>query len=266
MQYFYVYKVILPRTGEYYFGSRKTTTLPIDDIKYKGSMCTWKPDKSRLVKFILYEFDTHQEALHKETELIIEHRKDPLNKNFSLPNGTLYLNSPKEWIIKKYGEVEGNERLKKIYLDNRSIWRKGNKPHNTGKHLSTTHIDRIIETWHSIKRIELMQSIEYKEKMSVSLSGEKNPMFNKSIYDVWYIKYGKEIADKKLNEWKTNKKGQIAWNKGISASNESKMRNSLSNSNRCWIFNDNLKKSKRIKLTELEKFINDGWTKGRKNY
>jgi hypothetical protein len=50
--------------------------------------------------------------------------------------------------------------------------------------------------------------------MSESLSGEKNPMFDKTIYEVWNIKYGKEIADKKYNDWKQNHKGKIPWNKG----------------------------------------------------
>jgi len=252
MDYFYVYKMILPETGEYYFGSRKCHVLPENDIKYKGSMCTWKPDKSKLIKEILYkDFETHQDALIKETELIIEHRDDTLNKNFSLPNGTLYLRSPKEWILKKYGEERGKEILKEISKNNSGNWKKGNKPWNTGMHLTEKHLESIRKTWHSEKRMQVMQSEEYSKKMSESLSGEKNPMFDKTIYEVWNIKYGKEIADKKYNDWKQNHKGKIPWNKG--KTNRGK---------RCWIHN-NLKKNKLILRENLEKFILDGWTKGK---
>jgi len=246
MNYFYVYKVTLPETKEYYFGSRKCKVPPKNDINYKGSMCTWKPDISKLSKEILYtNFKTHKDALIKETELIKEHIKDPLNKNYSLPNGDLYIHSPKEWILKKYGEIEGNKILLEINKNNSSIWRKGNKPWNTGKHLSEEHLESIRKTWHSEKRMKVMQSEEYKNNMSKSLSGKKNPMYRKTIYEVWYIKYGKEIADKKLEEWRKNQKRSI----------EGK---------HYWIYNENINKKKFIKDIELQKYLDNGWRKGQK--
>ena len=48
--YHYVYKLELPETKEYYFGSRTSKVEPIKDIYYLGSMKTWKPDKKKLVK------------------------------------------------------------------------------------------------------------------------------------------------------------------------------------------------------------------------
>ena len=42
------------------------------------------------------------------------------------------------------------------------------------------------------------------------ISGEKNPMYGKTFYDVWVEKYGKEIADKKKEEWLKNKRKKIA--------------------------------------------------------
>lgn len=267
MNYFYVYKVSLPETGEYYFGSRKCKCIPEKDTKYMGSMCTWKPNVNKLIKEILYtNFSTHQDALLKETELIKEHIKDPLNQNYSLPNGDLYIHSPKEWILKKHGEKEGHKILAKMYENNSSIWKRGNKPWNTGKKLSAEHLQNIQKTWHSEKRIKVMQSEEYRNKMSKLLSGDKNPMFKKTIYETWYIKYGKEIADKNLEEWHKNKSGQIPWNKGIPASEESKVKNRAANSNRAWIYNDNLQKNKRIKITELENFLQNGWKQGYKKY
>ena len=41
-----------------------------------------------------------------------------------------------------------------------------------------------------------------KSKISKALSGENNPMFGKSFYDIWVEKYGKEVADKKLKKFK----------------------------------------------------------------
>lgn len=37
-----------------------------------------------------------------------------------------------------------------------------------------------------------------------ALKGDKNPMHNKSIYSVWLLKFGKEIADEKYKQWKNN--------------------------------------------------------------
>lgn len=39
---------------------------------------------------------------------------------------------------------------------------------------------------------------EFKKRRSEMYKGEKNPMYNISIYDVWCNKYGKDIADKKM--------------------------------------------------------------------
>jgi len=32
----------------------------------------------------------------------------------------------------------------------------------------------------------------------------------------------------------------------------------------CWVFNISLRKNKKIKKEEIEKYLNEGWTKGRK--
>jgi hypothetical protein len=214
--YYYVYKVTLPETGEYYIGSRKSKKLPEID-PYMGSMCAWKPDKSKLIKEILFkDFLTHQDALKKETEVILECWDDHMNKNHALPNGILYTNSPKQWLIKKYGKEKAKELLDAMYDNNASVWRKGNTPWNKGKPETPEHIANIKKTWHSTKRLQVMSSEEYRNKMSDSMSGEKNPMFGKTIYEIWNIKYGKDIADKKLEEWHKNKKGKIPGNKNKS--------------------------------------------------
>jgi len=211
----YVYIIKIPDTGEYYYGSRKCVCSPEEDYKYKGSMVTWKPDKSKLVKEILHtNFSTHYDAISKEAELILEHWDDPLNKNFCLPNGTLYKHSPKQWILKKYGIEEGTKRLKESLDNNSGCWKKGSKPWNTGKNLSEEHIENIRKTWHSEKRNDVMQSNDYQYNMSSSQMGKKNPMSGRSVYSIWLAKYGKEIADQKHADWKNKLKGHEPGNKG----------------------------------------------------
>ncbi len=43
---------------------------------------------------------------------------------------------------------------------------------------------------------------EFKQKISKINKGENNPMFGKSVYDVWVEKYGLEVANKKLIDYK----------------------------------------------------------------
>lgn len=43
---------------------------------------------------------------------------------------------------------------------------------------------------------------EFRQKISKLSKGNNNPMYGKSVYDVWVEKYGKEIADEKMIEYK----------------------------------------------------------------
>jgi group I intron endonuclease len=52
-----------------------------------------------------------------------------------------------------------------------------------------------------------------KLKKSKSLSGEKNGMYGKSLYNIWINKYGKEIANKKYLDYCKKTEGRISWNK-----------------------------------------------------
>jgi len=84
--YHYVYKLINPETNEYYYGSRTSKNIPEQD-KYLGSMCTWKPDKTKLIKTIIKDdFITRNEAMLYEADLIREHFNNDLNRNYRIPN------------------------------------------------------------------------------------------------------------------------------------------------------------------------------------
>jgi hypothetical protein len=47
----------------------------------------------------------------------------------------------------------------------------------------------------------------------MDFKGENNPMFGRSMYDIWLEKYGKEEADRKHSEWKLKKSGKVPHNK-----------------------------------------------------
>jgi hypothetical protein len=43
---------------------------------------------------------------------------------------------------------------------------------------------------------------KFRKKISDLTKGKKNPMYGKTVYDVWFKKYGKKIADEKMEELK----------------------------------------------------------------
>lgn len=239
--HYYTYKVEHAETNEYYFGSRISSLKPSEDVNYLGSPVVWNPDKSKLVKSILGEWEDQKEALIEEAKLIRKNIKDPLNRNYHIPNikFNLYKRTSKKWLIETYGEEKGIERYNNICqkrVNSRRInvgyspsketkekiknTLKCNIPWNKGEKLTEDHINNIKKTWHSEKRMKLMSSKEYKNKMSVSLSGDNNPMKGKSFYDIWVSKYGKDIANQKLQEYKDNKKKNIALKKLKSSNNK----------------------------------------------
>jgi hypothetical protein len=232
--------VVHQDTGEYYYGSRKSNGTPEKDTKYLGSPTVWLPEKSKLNKTIIGKWEDEKEALIEEAKLVRKYIKDPLNRNYHIPNikFNLYKRTSKKWLIETYGEEKGLERYNKIcekrvrtrmendgykhtektkekLKNSGTLFEKGDKPWNTGRKLSEEHVENIKKTWHSDKRMKLMQSNTYKSKMSKALSGEKNPMSNKSLKDVWTEKYGPEEAEKRYLAWREKKKGQKAWNKGL---------------------------------------------------
>lgn len=121
--YHYCYKVEIKESGEYYFGSRTSKVSPEKD-NYMGSMRTWKPDKSKLIKTILKsDFINREECILYERELILSAKNDELNKNVSIPGvgfNTLglgqYVNSKgKVFRVNKNDELVLNGVLKPFW-------------------------------------------------------------------------------------------------------------------------------------------------------
>ena len=84
--YHYTYRLDLPETGEFYFGSRTSKNHPTID-NYLGSMVSWKPEKDKLVKTILKsDFVCREDCIEHERSLIIENIKNSLNRNACIPS------------------------------------------------------------------------------------------------------------------------------------------------------------------------------------
>jgi hypothetical protein len=176
--YHYVYKVVDTQTGEFYFGSRSCKCNPEEDILYTGSMSTWSRfdtfNRTNLKKEIIrYDFSSRQKATEYERDVIKIHINDPLNRNYHIPGIGYYM----------AGTELSQER--KLAL---SIRLQG----------------KTYETLFGKERAEAIKK-KQSENMKGSVigflspdykrNGSSNPMFGKSVKDVWIAKYGEEQAE-----------------------------------------------------------------------
>lgn len=101
---------------------------------------------------------------------------------------------------------------KEMYVKRIKILSDSNKGQNLGK----TYEDIYGEEFGGIlkkKRSEWCKENFHKTGLGqMDFSGENNPMYGKSIYNIWLDKYGKDEADKRFLKWKENKSGKISWN------------------------------------------------------
>jgi hypothetical protein len=74
------------------------------------------------------------------------------------------------------------------------------------------HTQESIEKMRESKKIlnPKFQTEEFKNKISELTSGEKNPMYGKSFYEIWVEKLGKDKADDRLKELKNNLKNKFS--------------------------------------------------------
>jgi hypothetical protein len=178
--YHYVYKLELPETKEYYFGSRTSKVEPINDIYYLGSMKTWKPDKKKLVKFIIKcDFENREDCIKYERELIIEHRFDVLNKNAHIPGVGF-----KTVGLGQYVDI--NNKVYRVSKDDELVLNGSLKPFWSGrKHseesklkMSESALGKKITDESKLKMSDFwrgkVKSDETKKKMSESAKGDNN--------------------------------------------------------------------------------------------
>lgn len=188
-KYRYLYKLTLPETGEFYYGSRSCKCLPEEDVNYKGSMVKWKPDKSKLVKEIfLLDINTLEELMECEAELIRPDFKHPLNRNYRIPNGR-FKNSggyhltdaqKKNLSEKNKGKPRSKEICEKISQSNK------------GKHNNYKHSFEICKQI-SLKKIGRVPSDEEKRKIAIALTGIRRSDETKQKMSI--AQKGKKISE-----------------------------------------------------------------------
>jgi len=177
--YHYCYKLELKESGEYYFGSRTSKVEPKYD-NYMGSMKTWKPNKSKLIKTILKsDFLNREECILYERNLILTCKDDFLNKNVSIPGvgfNTLGLGQyvdlkGKVFRVEKNDELVLNGTLKPFWAGKRHTKESREKMSKSaiGKKMSDESKKKLSE-YHTNRP----KSEETKKKMSESSKGENN--------------------------------------------------------------------------------------------
>jgi hypothetical protein len=137
MKTHYTYILLHRETGEFYIGVRTCEGNPEND-NYKGSMSTWKPDKSKLDKKVLRTFDTRKEANTHEIELLKLFVKDPLNRNYHIPSegfntqGIVRSEETRKKMSEQRKGIKYSEETKRKMSESR----KGVIPWNKGKKMS----------------------------------------------------------------------------------------------------------------------------------
>lgn len=183
--YHYTYKLTLPSTGEYYFGSRTCNVHPMYD-NYLGSMVTWKPDKTKLIKEIIkLDFDNRNACIQHERELIIKHKNDVLNKNSYIPDvgfhtvgtGVYIDNNGKAYRVHKDDELVKNGTL-------RPFWEGRTHTNESKLKMRISAIGRKDSLKTKLKKSKsltgLKKSEEHKKNISKSKQGENNSMYGQT--------------------------------------------------------------------------------------
>lgn len=212
-----------------------------NDSNYFGSGVNIKKaikkyGKENFIKEILEVCDDKQILLEKEKEWIKKFNAVNSNEFYNIHDGgvggdiRIFMDDEKidKWRANisnsKKGLKKGiplselnkkgiSEGLKKFYENGGTSNREGVKlsdetkekisQSNKGKIFSETHLDNLKKSFKNRNY--------YGEKnpfygCGYKIEGEKNPMYGRSFYDVWVEKYGKEVADLKLKEWKEKRK------------------------------------------------------------
>ena len=178
--YHYTYKLELPETKEYYFGSRTSKVKPSDDVYYMGSMKSWRPDKKKLIKTIIKEgFKTREECIKHERELILSHRDDILNMNGHIPGIGFNTNGLGQYVdengkvfrVSKNDELVLNGVLKPFWLGKKhnEESRKKMRDSALGKKLNEETKIKMSKFWKGKPK-----SKETKQKMSEAAKGDNN--------------------------------------------------------------------------------------------
>jgi hypothetical protein len=177
-EFHYVYKLTNPTSGEFYYGSRTCKCNPNDDT-YMGSMVSWKVDKSILIKEIVDDsFESRNQALEYEANIIKQHIKNKLNRNYNIP-GNEFCNLGKKFTDEHRLKLKISHLGKKLTKLQKEKISKA----NIGRIVTDTTKLKISNAISGIKRTD-----ETKSKISVKLkeifSNKINhPFYKKSLTD-----------------------------------------------------------------------------------
>jgi|LauGreDrversion4_2_1035121.scaffolds.fasta_scaffold96061_1 hypothetical protein len=278
--YHYVYKLQHIETGEFYIGSRSSKNHPTMDT-YMGSMKTWKPDKQKLIKTILKsDFPDRESAILFESNEIINNIDNSLNRNYHIPSSGFHTH-------KTITVKDENGKTFKVSTDDPK-YLSGELVHNL--HGFVTRKDRdgnIIHTSIDDPRYingELFGLTKGKvlvknkngnimlipindpryingefngiTKDRLNVKDKDGKILNVSIDDPRYLS-GELIPIWVGKKHNPDTKRKIGEKNSINQIGEKN-----SQYGTCWVIKNGL--NKKIQKSEIEKYLNDGWLKGRK--
>ena len=174
--YHYTYILTDDTTNEFYIGVRSSKCHPKDDIKYMGSMKTWKVDKLKLTKEIICLYDTRQAANDAEVFMLtiqLKYNKNKLCRNACISNRHFYIEGQKRTEAFKENLSKSRKGIPrdKDTVKKMSDSLKGNIPWNKGKKtkkLTEEHKNKISEGVKKCGR-DWTQSEGTKEKIRQTL-------------------------------------------------------------------------------------------------
>ena len=241
MKTYYVYQVINPVTNEFYIGSRGFEGN-IEDDSYTGSPYVWnKPEN--LTKFIIRSnFNSMEEAIEYEREMILSNIENPLNRNYAVPH-------PK-W--NHSGRVVAKNESGKIISV--SI----NDPLLKKSFFGVTKGKVVVRDENGFTFMTEVSNPDY-------ISGKLKHVAKGNLIKEDHPNYGKNW----INNGETQKivsadglKSYLddGWNIGTLQKGKTTPSAHLGS---CWIHNNELQKTKRIEKTDLDYYLSIGWKPNR---
>lgn len=243
MKEYYVYIVKDTETMEFYIGCRGFKGDPVDD-KYLGSPYTWKPNIENLVKTIIKKgFKNMSDAMVLERSLIIENINNKLNRNYSIP----------------YSRFNRSDLITAKDKNGRIVSINKNDPLFGVEFFGITKGKVLVRD--SDNNVFYVDKDDFRYKSGILIHNNKGRMNSGESH----LNYGKKQINDGINQKLVScdeiddyiKKG---WKIGTLQKNKT---TNSSHCNKAWISKDKI--NKRVNKSDLEYYLNLGWSIGRKN-